>query len=62
MSDEIKYEQAINRIEEIIASLENNEIALEDSLALFEEGTRLTKLCYEKISSAKAKIVEIEKE
>ncbi len=62
MKDDIKYEQAIERIEEIVSLLENNQIALEDSLALFEEGTALTKLCYEKIKNAKAKIVEIEKE
>lgn len=62
MAEEMKYEKAISRIEEIISLLENNEIPLEESLALFEEGTKLTKLCYEKISTAKAKIVEIDKE
>ena len=30
------YEEAIKRLEEIVSLLENNEIALEDSIALFQ--------------------------
>ena len=62
MSDEIKYEQALNRIEEIVTALENNDVSLDKALALFEEGTKLTAVCNKKIEAAKAKITEIDKE
>ena len=62
MSDEIKYEQALNRIEEIVTALENNDVSLDDALALFEEGTKLTAFCNKNIEAAKAKITEIDKE
>ena len=62
MSDEIKYEQALNRIEEIVTALENNDVSLDDALALFEEGTKLIAVCNKKIEAAKAKITEIDKE
>ena len=62
MSDEIKYEQALNRIEEIVTALENNDVSLDEALALFEEGTKLTVVCNKKIEAAKAKITEIDKE
>ena len=39
--EKMTYEQAILRLEEIVNSLENNEIPLEDSIALFQEGVTL---------------------
>ena len=44
------YEEAIKRLEEIVSLLENNEIALEDSIALFQEGITLSKYCDEKLN------------
>lgn len=62
MDNEIKYEQAIARLDEITELLEKNDIPLDDALKLFEEGTRLIALCNDKLNNAKAKIIEIEKE
>ncbi|MBR2278837.1 MAG: exodeoxyribonuclease VII small subunit, partial [Eubacterium sp.] len=39
-----------------------NEVSLDESLALFEEGTKLTSFCTKKLSEAKAKITEIAKD
>lgn len=58
---DLTYEQAISRLDEIVAVLENNEIPLDDALKLFEEGTRLTAYCSNMLKTAKAKITEIEK-
>ena len=43
--ENITFEQAMNRLEEIVSALENNQISLEKSVELFQEGIQLTKLC-----------------
>ena len=60
--DNMTYEKAIERLDEIVSLLEKNEVSLDESLALFEEGTKLTSFCTKKLSEAKAKITEIEKD
>ena len=60
--NEMTYEQAISRLEEIVKILEKNDATLEESLKLFEEGTRLTAFCSEMLKNAKTKIIEINKE
>ena len=50
------YEEAIKRLEEIVSLLENNEIALEDSIALFQEGITLSKYCDEKLKNIQEKV------
>lgn len=59
---EITYEKAIVRLEEIVSALEKNEVSLDESLKLFEEGTKLTAFCAEKLKNAQQKITELTKE
>ena len=61
-NEQLTYEQAVKRLDEIVALLEKNEVSLDEALELFEEGTRLTAFCTKKLSEAKQKITEIEKE
>lgn len=53
---EMNFENAIARLEQIVRSLESGSAPLDDSLALFEEGVRLVKLCTEKLDSAESRI------
>ena len=53
------YEEAIKRLEEIVSLLENNEIALGDSIALFQEGITLSKYCDEKLKNIQEKVAQI---
>lgn len=53
------YEEAINRLEEIVNLLENNEIALEDSIALFQEGISLSQYCDTKLKNIQEKVAQI---
>ena len=62
MNSEMTYEQAINRLEQIVAILEKNEATLDESLKLFEEGTRLSAFCSNMLKQAQTKITEINKE
>lgn len=59
---EMTYEKAIERLEEIVRILEKNEVSLDESMKLFEEGTKLTSLCAEKLKNAEQKITELVKE
>ena len=53
---ELNFESAIVRLEQIVRSLENGSVPLDDALSLFEEGIRLVKLCNEKLTDAESRI------
>lgn len=46
---EVSFEDALDRLEEIVDLLESGENPLEKSLELFEEGVGLVKLCNKKL-------------
>ncbi|NLL43921.1 MAG: exodeoxyribonuclease VII small subunit [Firmicutes bacterium] len=53
---ELKFEEALARLEEIVRSLEQGETGLDESLVLFEEGVKLARFCNNKLDQAEAKI------
>ncbi len=53
------YEEAIARLEEITSQLEKGGIPLEQSLKLFEEGTKLSAYCYKILNEAQQKVSEL---
>lgn len=57
--ENIIFEQAMNRLEEIVSALENNQISLEKSVELFQEGIQLTKLCNDKLEGIENKVAKI---
>ena len=59
MNEELTYEKAMNRLEEIVSLLEKNDVSLDDSIKLFEEGTSLTSFCYQILDHAEQKVVEL---
>ena len=50
------FEEALARLEEIVRTLEKGEAKLEDSLKLFEEGTRLARQCERVLNRAEEKV------
>lgn len=60
--NEMTYETAVKRLEEIVSILERNEVSLDESMKLFEEGTALTALCSKKLEEARQKITVLTKE
>jgi exodeoxyribonuclease VII small subunit len=50
------FEQALKELEEIVLRLEKGELALEESLKLYEEGIRLSRICHTKLEEAEGKI------
>jgi len=53
---EKKFEAALARLEEIVRSLESGELALEQSLKLFEEGVKLARVCNARLEEAERKV------
>lgn len=53
---EIKFEDAMKRLEEIANELEKDDLTLDDSIAKFEEGMNLSKKCKQMLDSAEKKI------
>lgn len=58
---EIKFEDALKRLEEVVKHLENSEVSLEQSISLFEEGIRLSKYCSKKLNEAEQRITKLMK-
>lgn len=52
----MEFEKKLQRLEEIVKKMEAGDIALEESLQLFEEGVRLSKQCHEQLGQAEQKV------
>lgn len=57
--ENLTFEQAMMQLETLVKQLESGELALEESMKLYEEGVRLTALCSKKLSEAALKIEEL---
>ena len=62
MAEKVCFEKNIQRLEEIVKSLEHGDVPLEDSLVLFEEGTQLIKKCNTMLDKAQQKITLLTKD
>lgn len=54
--EKITFEEAMQRLEEIINKLELGEVPLEETVKLFEEGMELIKFCNNKLEEVKHKV------
>jgi len=54
-----QFEDALKRLSEIVSRLESGEASLEESMTLFEEGSKLSALCYNTLDRAELKIREL---
>lgn len=50
------FEESLTRLEDIVAQLERGDLPLEDSVRLFEEGTRLSADCRKQLEEAEGKV------
>ncbi|MGH9458608.1 MAG: exodeoxyribonuclease VII small subunit [Thermoanaerobaculia bacterium] len=51
-----EFEKAFQRLEKIVQRLEGEELPLDESLGLFEEGIRLSRFCHQKLEEVEKKI------
>jgi len=59
---EVKFETALKSMEEIVAKLEGGDLELEKSIALFEEGVKMSKTLQKKLDEAEQKIERLVRE
>ena len=50
------FEQSLKQLEGIVAQMERGDISLEDSVKLFEEGTKLAEQCKQQLAEAEGKV------
>lgn len=60
--ENLQFEEAIEKLESIIERMESERIPLEELLKDYEEGTKLLKLCRNRIEGARQKVDKINKE
>ncbi len=53
------FEKKLTRLEEIVQKMEKGDLALEDSLKLFEEGVRLSRECQGKLAEAEETVKKL---
>lgn len=56
MTDPTDFEQAITELDEIVRTLEQGDLPLEQSLTLFERGVKLSRFCHERLQAAEQRI------
>ena len=52
----VKFEEAVARLEAIVAELERGELPLDDSMRIFEEGIKLSKVCLKMLDDAERRV------
>ena len=53
---EMKFEDALKRLEKIVGDLEGGGLSLDEALEKYEEGIRLSKTCAKKLEAARKKV------
>ena len=56
------FEESLKELEQIVTQLEEGDLALEESLKLFEDGVRLSRECRERLTTAERRIEVLMKE
>ena len=57
--EELSFEEALRRLEEIVRTLEKGEAPLDKSIELYQEGDRLKRHCEARLKAAQARIEQI---
>jgi exodeoxyribonuclease VII small subunit len=53
---EMKFEEALKKLEKIVSDLEGGNLSLDDALEKYGEGIRLSRMCSKKLEVAKKKV------
>jgi exodeoxyribonuclease VII small subunit len=58
-NEKLSFEQAMEKLEEIVQKLETGDVPLEKAIDYYQEGMILSKLCNDKISNVQEKMTKI---
>lgn len=59
--EEMKFEDALKRLEEIVEKLESGSLELEESIQLFEQGVKLSLYCQQQLKQAEGRVQRLVK-
>lgn len=57
--DELTFETALEKLEEIVGKLEEGDQTLDQAIHLYEEGVRLHRMCEGKLAAARGKLEKV---
>ncbi|WP_298851511.1 exodeoxyribonuclease VII small subunit [uncultured Ruegeria sp.] len=57
--EQMTFEQAMNELEAVVGQLERGDVALDQSIALYERGAALKKRCEDELKRAEEKVAAI---
>ncbi|MDX8346376.1 MULTISPECIES: exodeoxyribonuclease VII small subunit [unclassified Cognatiyoonia] len=57
--DQMSFEDAIKELETVVGQLERGDVALDESIALYERGAALKARCEAKLKEAEEKVAKI---
>ena len=56
------FEESLHKLEQLVERLEQGDVPLEESVRLYEEGIRLSKLCAQKLTEAELTLKRLGKD
>ena len=56
MKNNIKFEEAVSKLEEAVRQLESGGISLDEAISIYEEAVGLVKICHDRLESARQKV------
>ncbi|GLR63492.1 exodeoxyribonuclease VII small subunit [Marinospirillum insulare] len=56
------FEELMQQLETLVASMESGELSLEDSLQAYEKGVRLTRLCQQQLTQAEQRVLSLQEQ
>ena len=59
MKNEIKFEEAIEKLETIVRDLEGGNLSLDESISAYEEAMGLVKVCYKRLSDCEIRVRQL---
>jgi exodeoxyribonuclease VII small subunit len=59
VEQKLSFEQALQRLEQVVKELETGDLSLDSALALFQEGVALARQCGVQLDEAEAKIEKL---
>ncbi|MBQ5735983.1 MAG: exodeoxyribonuclease VII small subunit [Lachnospiraceae bacterium] len=62
MAKTISIEEALKRLDELTVELAKNDISLDESFRLYNEGLKLVKICNDQLDKVEKKIIILEEE
>ena len=54
--EELSFEAALQRLEEVLNALEHGDLPLEEAMRAFEEGARLVRVCHQKLDEVEKRV------